>query len=562
MPHDDGGSAVSAPVATDGRVRGSSTPPRWQDLRFTLGFVAVAIVLRFLSFVYSVYNYDESLYILMGSQMARGHLPYTTVCDLKPFGLFAIFGLLTALPFDGVVISRLAANIVVGLSADLVRRIAGLLFNDRDHAIGVAAGLAYILFTLANGGVAAQGELFHNAFTLIALFILLRAWRRENGVRWRDCAAAGLAIGIGIQIKQSVVFDLAALIIGVFLLTSPAWLRAGFAHLRRLIPGVVILCLASAVPTLMVIALYAVSGHWDAWVAANITAHQIFYGLNRPFEIDPALRALWEQAPLWFAGALAAVLIRRLAHDEIEVRAGLFLVVWVGAVAACIWFLRIASDHYFLQFLPSLSLLTGLLIGRGILTAIPARRTRIGVMGMLATLSFFAIAKEPLLHSGYIVWERLVGGEPFAGDTPRRIAADLKPELQPGDAIYVLGFQPIVYYLTGAELATRFAFTGLPHRDYPGRDGCPWVDQKTEMQRVLNSQPRFIVVEDGVFLHELDPEVKNLLTETLARSYRSKKRYEAHYLHHLYPFERFVMNGGAPADVYELSDGPHMSEAQ
>ncbi len=552
-----------AAITSVGGIRTSSaTTLSWGELRFTVGFVAGAIVLRLLSFVYSAYNFDESLYILMGSELARGYLPYTTVCDLKPFGLFAIFGLLTALPLDGVVVSRLAASIVVGLSADLVRRNAGLLFDDWDHAIGVAAGLAFILFTLANGGVAAQGELFHNACGLFALFVLLRAMQREHGVRWTDCAIAGLSLGIGIQIKQSVVFDTGAILVGLFLLTSPARSRAVLAHIHILLPGTAILCFASLVPTLLVMSIYAGSGHWDAWVAANITAHQVFYGLNRPFEVDPALRAVWEQAPLWFAGALATVLLPRLARDHGEVRAGLFLVTWVAAIASCIWFLRIASDHYFLQFLPPLSLLTGLLIGRVILTAIPVHQARVGVMGLLVGLSLFAIAKEPLIHSSYILWDRVVRGEQLAGDTPRRIAADLKPELRPDDAIYVLGFQPLVYYLTGAKLATRFAFTGLPHRDYPGRDGCPWVEQKAEMQRVLDSRPRFIVVEDGVFLRELKPEVKNLLTEALARNYQSRKRYDQHFMHHLYPFERFVMNGGAPADVYELSAGLRTSGAQ
>jgi hypothetical protein len=164
-----------------------------------------------------------------------------------------------------------------------------------------------------------------------------------------------------------------------------------------------------------------------------------------------------------------------------------------------------------------------------------------------------------LIHTGYILWDRAVHGERFAGDTPRKIAADLKSELSPEDSIYVLGFQPLVYYLTGAKLATRFAFTGLPHRDYPGRDGCPWVEQKAEMQRVLDSRPSFIVVEDGVFLRELEPTVKAILTERLAKDYRLRRRYEQHFLHHLYPFERFVMNGGAPAELYERAGDDRLS---
>ena len=522
------------------------------QLRMTLAFMAAAVVLRLISFVYSVYNYDESLYILMGAEMARGHLPYTTVCDLKPFGLFAIFGLFATLPFEGVIVPRLAAALVVGLTADLIRRVAALLFDDEDNSIGITAGLAYISFTLANGGVAAQGELFHNGCAVLALFLLIRAIRFEGIPSWKIFLASGLVLGVGIQIKQSVIFDMAAIMMGVVLLTMPGrWPTPAYA--RAVLPGMLFLAAASLIPTLLVIGLYLVTGHWDAWVAANITAHQVFYGLSRPFEIDPALRALWEQAPLWLAAGLAALLVGRLTYGMAERRASLFLFIWVGAIAACIVFLRIASDHYFLQFLPSLSLLGGLLIGRGILASIATRGARLGAIGALTGLTVFAIAKEPLIHSGYILWDRFVQGERFAGDTPRRIAADIKPELRPDDSIYVVGFQPLVYYLTGAKLATRFAFTGLPHRDYPGRDGCPWVDQSVEMQRVLDSRPRYIVVEDGVFVHDLRPAVKAILTERLARDYRLRKRYDQHYLHHLYPFERFVMNGGAPAELYEVA---------
>jgi hypothetical protein len=528
------------------------------DLRLTLGLVAAALVLRLLSFVYSVYNYDESLYILMGSEMSRGHLPYTTVCDLKPFGLFLIFGLFTALPLDGVVVSRLAASLVVGLTADLIRRIAALLFDDPDNAIGLAAGLMFIVFTLANGGVAAQAELFHNACAVCALFILLRAGRVGCLPSRRVFVASGLVLGVGIQIKQSVVFDLAAIMVGVILLTVPGrWPTP--AYIRSILPRMLLLLGASVLPTLVVIAIYVLAGHWDAWAAANITAHRVFYGLTRSFEIDPALRAAWEQAPLWFAASVAALLHGRLSHGDAERRASRFLMIWVAANMACIVFLRIASDHYFLQFLPSLSLLAGLLVGRGIITHISGPRARAGLIGGLTFLALFAVAKEPLIHTGYILWDRFVQGERFAGDTPRRIAADLKRELREGDSIYVLGFQPLVYYLSGAKLATRFAFTGLPHRDLPGRDGCPWVEQAVEMQRVLDSRPSFIVVEDGVFLRELEPTVKAILTERLAKDYRLRRRYEQHFLHHLYPFERFVMNGGAPAELYERAGDDRLS---
>ena len=91
----------------------------------------------------------------------------------------------------------------------------------------------------------------------------------------------------------------------------------------------------------------------------------------------------------------------------------------------------------------------------------------------------------------------------------------------------------------------------MPSFLHPGRDGCPWIEPAVEMRRILDNLPRFIVVERGIFYAEMPMDVRRILDERLIRDYRVRARYEQHFAHQLYPFERFVMNGGAPADVYE-----------
>jgi hypothetical protein len=534
------------------RPAGGAAGSALREVGIALIFVAVALLLRSLGLVYSVMNYDESMYILMGAEFAKGHLPFTTLCDLKPFGLFAVFAAFTSLPFDGVVTSRIAAAVTVGLTGYALSGIAGLLFKDETRVIGVSAGLGYVTFSLADGGLAAQGEIFHNACAVLGLLIALRSLRRPGPPRILPFAAAGLVLGVGLQIKQSVLFDMLAFLAGYLILTMPRP-SALVTHVRASLPALAALGVASVVPTLAVIILYVAAGQWDAWVAANITAHQVFYGLERPFELEPALRAAVEQAPLWL-GALCGVLLSpRLARDAPELRACAFLAAWVAAIVVCQLFLRIASDHYFLQFLPPLGLLTGFALGRGLLAHVGGWRVAGGLLALLVGLCVFGIAYSPIVNSVYVLRDRLVGGQAWAGDTPRQIAADLRPALLPNDSIYVVGFQPLVYYLTQARIPTRFAFTGLPNRgDYPGRDGCPWVPQDVEMQRILDQQPKFIVIEQGIFFHELLPEPKSILTDRLAAAYKLRATYEPHRAHHLYPFQRFVMNGGAAAQVYEL----------
>ncbi|WP_222183239.1 glycosyltransferase family 39 protein [Geminicoccus harenae] len=536
---------------TEGSVR---RPEPAGALWVALGFIALAIVLRLPAMLYSVLNFDESMYLLMGDKLRQGFLPYTALCDLKPVGLFGLFALISALPMDGVLAMRLCAAVAVGLSAFLLWMVAPRLFDDPHRHIGTMAGLSYVVFMLANGGLNAQAELFMNLASLLGLLLALRATGTGGRPRLGLMVAAGLVLGVGVQIKQVVAIDMLAYLFGFFLLTTQG-LRQLPARIREAWLPLAALGLAATVPTLVIMLVYAVSGNWDAWVAGNLTTHRGFYGDTGP-EIawDAGFRALVEQAPLWVAALVVLVVGGRLARDLGERRAILFLWLWIVLVGIGQLFLRFMSDHYFLQFLMPLGLLTGFLLGRGVLERLDGGFGRRAVLAALVVLGVFAAAKNPIVNAVYIARDRYVGGEAHAGDAARQAATEIAKDLRPGDALYVVGFMPIVYYLTGAEIPTRFAFTGLPNQRFPGRDGCTWVEPRVELQRILDSNPRFILVEQGVFFEELPPELKRPLLDRLGERYRLRAEFEQHPIHHLYPFERFVMNGAAAARLYERVD--------
>ena len=227
-----------------------------------LGLVALALLLRAPALLYSVTNFDESLYLLIGEGLANGVLPYTGLCDRKPFGLFALFALFAAAPFDAILASRLGASLAVGLTAYLLHRVAGLLFADGERLIGRTAGLAYVLFSLADGGLASNAEIFHNAFAVLGLWLALLALRDDPARPRRGLLlASGLALGVGVQIKQPVLFDMAAFLAGFYLLTTPRLADLG-RHVRSTAPDLALLDAASLAPTLAVVLLYVAAGHW------------------------------------------------------------------------------------------------------------------------------------------------------------------------------------------------------------------------------------------------------------------------------------------------------------
>lgn len=536
-------------------VARSNAAPGAEKVVTALAFIALAIVLRLPAMLYSVLNFDESLYLLIGQGLANGTLPYTDLCDRKPFGLFAIFALFALSPFDAITTSRIGASVAVGLTAFLLSRIAARLFDDDERAIGRVAGLTYILFTLVDGGLASNAEVFHNTFAVLGLLLALKAIEgRPESPRFGMMALAGLSLGAGIQIKQPVLFDMTAFAIGYLIVTVPTWRQLG-RHLVSSLPSLLLLGVMALVPTLLVMLVYLMTGHWTEWVAGNIAAQRGFIDdRSLGFEIDPALRAMAEQAPLWLVPLVAALLARRLSRTSMEERACVFLLVWVVSIVVAQYFLRIAADHYFLQFLPAFSLLTGFLIGRGILERLPAGGVRIAALGTILLLTWFGLAKDPMVNTAYVLRDRYLDGKRYAADTPQQVAADLEQDLRPGDAIYQIGFHPVIYHLTGAVIPTRFAFTGLPHHSFEGRDGCPWVEPKIEAQRVLDTRPRFVTIEQGAFWKNLDPTVKGIIQERLDRDYRLRASYDMHWLHTLYRMERFVNNSAGGSQVYELRE--------
>src|ERR1051326_4518261 len=127
----------------------------------TLGFAALVLVLRASTFFHSVENWDESLYLLMARSVLDGHPLYPEIWDHKPPGIFFLFAA-APLAFGRSVLSiRLLAWLAVTASCVLLFLVGRRL---RSRTTGVVAGLLYAVFSLNDGGLASNGELFFTPF--------------------------------------------------------------------------------------------------------------------------------------------------------------------------------------------------------------------------------------------------------------------------------------------------------------------------------------------------------------------------------------------------------------
>jgi 4-amino-4-deoxy-L-arabinose transferase-like glycosyltransferase len=476
---------AAPPVAVRGRAAAVASRRAAAVLGPPLLFLAASLLLRAIAFVPAVFDTDEGLYILQAREWLRGHWPLVAVWDMHPVGAPALIAVAFALLGESIATVRLLGAVCVAGTAWALFGLVRAAGGPRPAALG--AGMLYIAYSLRLGGLATNTEVLFAPFVVLAMTVGLRASQRAlvgEGLppRRRDLVAMGLLMGCGFAIKPVVGPEGC---LAFALLTFPAlWRR--LLPLRRFLPmaagyaGLVLL------PTLLFGLAYAVRGEVLPFLEGSFLA-PFRYSLGRlplpeaaRLSLVAALILTWPIALSAFA--LARWAGRRGAGGRLA-RAGLL---WFAVATAAIAGPGYFFQHYFLIWLPPLSVLAALGAWRLSRLARPVR----------ARLAYLLVLGAAVVHSwlGAFV-PRLDRGVGYALPDPvRQVAAAIAEELAPGETIYVANYHPVVYFLSGAEVPTRFVF---PAHLTGGFARIAGTDANEEISRILGTLPRFIVVDRG-----------------------------------------------------------------
>jgi 4-amino-4-deoxy-L-arabinose transferase-like glycosyltransferase len=473
------------------------------ELAVALAICLAVFITRCPTFLRSVLDWDESLYFLIAAQWRAGHLPYTTIWDNKPVGIYAIFAVFQAVFCERVAAMRIATICFVSLAAFAVYRIAFAI--GRRRLAGILAALAFVVGSLGNDGLAANTEIFMAAFTSLAVCAAFSTGRPiATGL------VAGLLMGCAFMTKYVAVFEDPALL---FLLLS--------RHRRQDAPAILLGVIAgAALPLATVVAAYAAAGELPLWWACSVAAN--FRRVGTQVQSGALAYAvhtqLWRWGPFYLlAGIMLVTSFFRKG------RAGwsdhLFLALWflggcLGVAAAKSFY-----DHYFLQLLPVLCVTFGCAAATAPRWSRPA--FIIAVLAFPGWAAFAALgdATRPVL-----TWNH---GIILSSDEPETIAADLAAPLAatPQASVYIFDSQPILYALINRPAPTRFVLPSVLTTEFLAQ--VAGVDAVAEETRILATQPLFIIrrpipVVSG---NAADPAVYALLTQTLTTHYQLWRRY-------------------------------------
>ncbi|MGF7153087.1 hypothetical protein [Novosphingobium gossypii] len=472
----------------------SSWPLRFSESRALPGslplYLAAGFVLRLVMFGKPAFQSDEQFYLLVGQRMAQGALPYVDIWDRKPWGLFAIFRGVHALPFDPVLTYQVLGLVSSALTALVIERIAR---NIAPLHAARLAGLAYLVWQPVFNVALGQSPVFYTLPVAMAALIVVEARSRPlDPLLARHGVSAMLLLGLAMQIKYTVVFE--GLALGLMLLAR-GW-TDGWSPLRLAATGATWIAVALA-PTAAVLLGYAAIGHADAFVQANFVS--IF---GRSTDMTDALAQLGKEALAMIPFALAILIApRRLSPVNGNAPATLGSIrLW--AVAAVIGFLLFGTwyDHYLGPVLVPLCVLAAPALGRTVTGERWYGRLLLGC-GLLGAV---AVPVAQVVEKG--------DAAQFAKAT-RAIMGELH-----GRCLYVYEGDSALYRTTNACIPTRFAYPS--HLNARNEAAALGVDAHAEIRRVLASRPGVIVIAESRRPNQANLDNRRIVATVLGQHYR------------------------------------------
>lgn len=461
------------------------------------------------------YGRDQGIYAVVGEGLLAGKMPYRDVWDFKPPGIFFVYAAAQAL------FGKTMTSVRVLECAGLIGTVLAFRQIGRDLFGSAAAGLlggalAALLHAELEFWHTGQPESFGGMLTMAALALTVgRAVRKESSPSERSFT--WLVIGV--------LFGLA------FLCKPPlgggSIVCAGYVgvaehrakqHFLAVAPPFVVMALGSLLPIAGCALFFWAKGAWPAlsWTLFEFTpgytklgwtgtAHGLFlYGMTE------ALTGFSYLLPT--AIALAIVLP---AEHERE-REGVLLVIAVVVVHVA----GIALQAKFFQYhfgatLPVLSVVGGLGLYKACRFAV--RGGVLGVAAWILSIAWLVSLRDALRHNPGTFWERTADRMEFLVrrdrsrelldeklyyvadydlDVDRKAARRIEEITSPRDSIFVWGFEPAIYWLSGRRAASRYVYD-VPQRALWQRDRA-----RTELlSDLLHDPPRVIAVQHNDVFH-------------------------------------------------------------
>lgn len=472
----------------------NAPPSLWGRAWPSLAFAAVTLLIRLPLFGPLTIHMDEHTFLVMGQDVARGHLPYLHLWDNKPPLIFFLTAVVSTVAQHEIWVVRLVAALFDVASALLVKRLADRLFGA--SAIHWLCALWCVAaFTASTAGGALMSETMALPFLMGGALLLC-----AEKPTLRQGFVAGVLLGAAALIRLTPALPA---VVVVFLILGIALLRRDLGLLRfamATVSGGLFTLLAVAAP-------YAVAGELDMLLRSALLA-PLAYVQGSPQE--SLIEILLRQPP---AKVVSLPLIAGIAGFAYQVlrgktTPGFWLFAAIGAAQLIAILQGPPWKHYLAMMFPFACVFAAPLIARAL--AFPRSR--------VITLLLAAVLAMPVPVAFKRAWARAQERD-IAAETYRLLA----DRMAPSDTLYATVDYALYWLLDrtpphpivthARNIARDFMFRTLPYGLRTGGE---------VMRAALATRPTWIVFcrdcEETKW-YAPDTEIGRVLAPILARDY-------------------------------------------
>lgn len=450
-----------------------------------LGVLCIFILFVRIRLLNTPLERDEGEYALMGELTLKGYPPYELAYNMKLPGTSFMYALAIALfgkTAAGVHMGLLIVNLISILLLYLIGR------QVRNEQLGLIAAASYgVLSVLPNFfGFASHATHFNVVYALLGLWALL-AYDRKPG--WGMLALSSLGFGASFIMKQQAIF---LVMFSFFAFAFIAW-RAS-THLMNRLLRIGLYGVGLLIPYGLIVLIAYISGTLEKFLFWTVDYAREYAGGN---DLSRGMLSLKDYFPqltkgvlgFWILGFLGSIALAAPAWRSKRI----FLLFFFLASMACTTPGLVFRPHYFVLFLPAVSLLgaitmmtAGDLLGK---LKIPGGAWLSG--GILLVLATMAVEKHAdylfkqdprtIIRQQYGHWNPFVESE--------EIGRYLAENSTPDDRIAILGSEPQIYFYANRLPATGYIYS------YPLMEDQPYnLDmQKNMIAEIEANAPKHII---------------------------------------------------------------------
>jgi len=432
---------------------------------FLVGFILLAIALRFLSFQYTVIDHDESSYLVIAQEILDGKILYVDVWDTKPVGIFLIFAAIIKIFGHSIFAIRLFASLFIGFTSFFL--FLSLKRWGKKNVLALIGGLSYLLFcSVHKWNFAANTEIFFNLFTAIALFFFSG---KKNNLHF---FLSGLFIGIGFIIKYFVLFDLAAF----WLFYVFVFVKKEGSSLLNVFKNTISMGLGFIIPFTSVFFYYYFSNYFEEFVFVSFVLPRNYinnFNITKVFLFFSEFYLVYIPFIILFIIAIFKGKNRTLVY---------FSLLWFAMIWIIILLPGKFFHHYYFQLLLPLAFLIPEVFNTDSTTERFLRKHYKIVLAIFL--------------SAFVFWNVGFQYTMFFNKTDHRkeVARYLNKELKENDILYC-NYSSVIYFLTKKSPPQKYIHPTLLSKEE--HINAIKVDVDKEAMRVINKKPSVLVIQGG-----------------------------------------------------------------